>query len=666
MKILVTDIETDNLLTNVTTFHCAWTKDRETGEWKGYRPEDFAQYLYDIEIAASQGYLIAFHNGIGYDWRALDKLKRAKFGKRLNLNKKQVFDTLVAARLVFSNIKDSDFARVRSGKLQGKLIGSHSLKAWGQRLGILKTSIGDADDVWDVFTEEMYEYCKQDVTVTDALLDAIMADQWYFSNPEQMGLNLRLEHDAQWTVTNIITNGFPFNEHKADRLYQQLLVKRAELLHVLTETFGSWYTLDTKTKDEWLINTKTGQPVTKYPRVFIPKEGGITLKSGKKDTRDTWAGAPMTRVKLVEFNPSSRAHILKVLKDNGWEPTEFTEAGNPKVDDEVLEDARVDDPQAMACIELIREFLMVQKRISQLAEGEQAWTRHVVDGKIHGYINSNGAVTGRATHSFPNVGQVPSVKKPFGKECRELFGADVVNWIQVGTDASGLELRCLGHFLTPFDDGEYSYEVVNGDVHTKNMNAAGLTSRDDAKTFIYAFLYGAGDGKIGVIVGGGSSEGKVLKKRFLEGTPAIVALREAVTGTLVASKKYDPVEKKWQVKWKRKYLVGLDGRKVHVRSDHSALNTLLQSAGALICKAWIVEVERIMEEEMGLMQGWDADFALMAWVHDELQIACRNNDIAVKATEASKQAIKNVEKLFNFRTPLDVESKIGANWKECH
>lgn len=665
-KILVTDIETDNLLVDVSKFHCAWTKDRSTGEWKGYRPEDFAQYVYDIEIAASQGYLIAFHNGLGYDLRALRKLKKSILGKNLNLNVKNIFDTLVASRLVYSNVKDKDFPLVRMGKLDGKLIGSHSLKAWGQRLGVLKTSIGDAEEVWDVFTEDMYEYCKQDVTVTDALLDALFADKWYFRDAAHMGASLRLEHDVQWTVTNIINNGYPFNEYKAEKLYQTLLVRRAEMMFTLKETFENWYAPAPSTGDVWLVNSR-GENVARYPRVFVPKQGGITLKNGKKDNRDTFEGAPLTRVKLIEFNPASRAHILKVLKENGWEPTEFTEAGNPKLDDEVLETVIVKDPACMKAIGLIREFLMVQKRISQLAEGKQAWLKHVVDGKIHGYINSNGTNTGRATHSFPNIGQVPSVKKEYGKECRELFGAIYhAGWLQVGTDASGLELRCLGHFLAPFDGGEYSHEVVSGDVHTKNQNAAGLPTRDDAKTFIYAFLYGAGDGLIGFIVNGGAPEGKAIKSRFLDGTPTIIQLREAISDTLVESKRYDHNTKKFITKWKRKYLVGLDGRKIHIRSDHSALNALLQSAGALICKAWMVEVERILEEDWGYIQGWDGDFAIMAWVHDELQIACRNEDIAIDITEASKIAMVRVERMFRFRTPLDVESKIGNNWAECH
>lgn len=498
MKIIVTDIETDNLLADVTTFHCAWTHDRATGAWTGFRPHEFAEYCKHIETKASEGYLIAFHNGLGYDLRAIDKLKRAYFGKRFNLSHKQIFDTLVAARLVFSNIKDSDFVRARAGKLEGKLIGSHSLKAWGQRLDVLKTTLGGAvEEVWDTFTEDMYEYCKQDVTVTNALIDKIFEDKWYTndSTSGEMGFHMQVEHASQWTCTNIMNNGFPFDEFKADKLYQELLIKRANLLFPLTEHFGSWYATDCRTGDQWLINQRTGKNVTRYPRVFIPKQGGLLLKNGKRDTRDTWEGAPFTRVKLVEFKPTSRAHILKVLEENGWVPTEFTEAGNPKLDDEVLEGAFVEDPKCMESIEMIREFLMIQKRISQLAEGKQAWTRHVVDGKIHGYINSNGAVTGRATHSFPNMSQVPAVNKPYGVESRELFGAGLIvtpegtPWVQVGTDASGIELRCLGHFLYPFDDGEYAHEVVSGDIHTKNMEAAGLPTRDNAKTFNQMGVY---------------------------------------------------------------------------------------------------------------------------------------------------------------------------------
>ena len=193
--------------------------------------------------------------------------------------------------------------------------------------------------------------------------------------------------------------------------------------------------------------------------------------------------------------------------------------------------------------------------------------------------------------------------------------------------------------------------------------AAGLPTRDNAKTFIYGFLYGAGAAKIGQIVGGTAEDGKRLIKNFLEQTPAIAALREAITGTLVKDSKWVGGEQK--VTWKRRWVRGLDGRKVHVRSPHAALNTLLQSAGALICKLWIVKTEEMLLE-MGYKHGWDGDFCLMGWIHDEQQLACRTEEIAKVVIEVSQQAMRWVGDHFNFRCQLDTEGKMGPNWAVCH
>ena len=296
---------------------------------------------------------------------------------------------------------------------------------------------------------------------------------------------------------------------------------------------------------------------------------------------------------------------------------------------------------------------MLQKRIGQLAEGDQAWLKQVRKGRIHGSVNPNGAVTGRATHSFPNIAQVPSSGAEYGKECRELFIVPS-GWVLMGSDASGLELRCLGHYMAKYDGGAYIREILEGDIHTANQKAAGLEQRSQAKTFIYAFLYGAGDVKIGSIVQPLASEakqrklGKALKEKFLANTPALLKLRNYVAKAA-----------------KKGWLKGLDGRKVYVRSAHAALNTLLQSAGALICKLWICEVERLALEA-GLRHGWDGDFAFCAWVHDEIQVACRTREIAEQMGAISKAAMKEAERIFAFRCPLDAEFSIGSSWAETH
>lgn len=707
---LVTDIEANNLLEKVTQFHCGVIYDYSTDEYVSYRPWDFSAYLDALEAEVARGGLIVFHNGHKYDAPVLTKLAKLQLNREFHLPRENVVDTLVLSRLLFANIKDSDMALLRSGKLPGKRFGSHALEAWGYRLGEMKGEYKDdfkklleeqGEDYvdgaeWISFNEPMMDYNVQDVVVTKALLEKLLSDKHYFPVTNGAGDNwwmhdavtfwqysceaVWLEHRAAWLLAKQERNGFPFDTKAIEELYVELAGRRSELLQTLTDTFGTWY--QPKGGTELFLHPRTGKPLGKYPRVKYPKQGGIYKKPKNKaqregrepcelDTRDYVEGAPYTPVEHVVFNPSSRDHIALKLKEAGWIPTEFTDKGAPKVDDEVLEHVRVEDPEKQRCIDLIKEYLMIQKRIGQAAEGDKAWLRYVQeDGKIHGSVNPNGAVTGRATHSFPNLGQVPGVRSPYGEPCRAAFGAEHhldgltgQPWVQAGIDACGLELRCLAHFMSKYDGGAYADVILNGDIHTVNQTAAELPTRDNAKTFIYGFLYGAGDEKIGQIVGAGKERGKELKKKFLENTPAIAALREGIQQTLVESSRWVAGEQK--VKWKRRWIKGLDGRKVHVRSPHAALNTLLQSAGALICKLWIVETEELLLKA-GLKHGWDGDFAYMAWVHDEIQVACRTTEIAQQVIDTAQQAMRNVGEHFKFRCRLDTEGKMGPNWAICH
>lgn len=692
---LVTDIEADNLLEKVTQFHCGVIYDYSTDEYVSYRPWDFGAYLDALEAEVARGGLIVFHNGHKYDAPALTKLAKLQLNREFHLPRENVVDTLVLSRLQYANIKDSDMGLLRSGKLPGRRFGSHALEAWGYRLGQMKGEYKDDFKAaleeqgeeyvegmeWKSFNEPMMAYNVQDVVVTKALLEKLLSDKHYF--PPEIDFTdvgsafwtesceaVWLEHRAAWLLAKQERNGFPFDTKAIEALYVELASRRAELLKELTDTFGTWY--QPKGGTELFKHPRTGKPLPKYPRVKYPKTGTVYLKDGKTLAKgETMKDAPWTPIEHVVFNPSSREHIAKKLQEAGWVPTEFTDKGAPKVDDEVLEHVRVDDPEKQKCIDLIKEYLMIQKRIGQAAEGDKAWLRYVQeDGKIHGSVNPNGAVTGRATHSFPNLGQVPGVRSPYGEPCRAAFGAEHhldgltgLPWVQAGIDASGLELRCLAHFMSKYDGGAYADVILNGDIHTVNQQAAELPTRDNAKTFIYGFLYGAGDEKIGQIVGAGKERGKELKKKFLENTPAIAALREGIQQTLVESSRWVGGEQ--QVKWKRRWIKGLDGRKVHVRSPHAALNTLLQSAGALICKLWIVETEELLLKA-GLKHGWDGDFAYMAWVHDEIQVACRTPEIAQQVIDIAQQAMRNVGEHFKFRCRLDTEGKMGPNWAVCH
>lgn len=504
MTILVSDIETNGLLDTVSKFHCAVVIDYFTGERKHYRPWDFEQYIKDLEGAAAKGSLIAFHNGIGYDHEALKILKKKYFGSNLNLPKQNILDTLVISRLIYSNMKDLDMGLLRSGKLPGKLFGQHSLKAWGYRLGEYKGTFGeDGPAVWEEFNEPMLDYCEQDVVVTVKLLQKFLNNLWYF--PEAGGSiteSIRLEHDAAWLMAKQERNGFPFDVKAAERLEAELRCEREAIRQELLDMFGSWY--EPKGGKELFRHPKTGAefPTTQYPRVVYPKSGAMYNKDGKTKARSLYfEGRPYTPVKYIEFNPGSRDHVSKKLKEVcGWVPTKKTDAGNDVVDDETLTaliEHNTLGAEVSPKIQLIRNYFVNQKTLGMLADGKNAWLKKQVNGYIHGRVNPNGAVTGRATHSSPNLAQVPGcsdkkgVGKSYkGKECRELFGAshhkDIKTgkpWIQVGVDASGLELRCLGHFMARFDNGAYIDVILNGDIHTTNQNAAGLPTRDNAKTF---------------------------------------------------------------------------------------------------------------------------------------------------------------------------------------
>ena len=619
------DIETDGLLDTVTQAHCLVIIDEYDNVTK-YRPSEVHQGAKRLLEAIREGDFICGHNIIKFDIPALTKLYSDTFTVPYKLQK-NVVDTLVLSRLIYGNIKDSDSGLLRIGKLPGKLYGSHSLKAWGYRLGELKGSYAEeTTDAWAQYSEEMLTYCVQDVVVTKKLYEKLMSKNY----PQEP---ITLEHQAQWLMAKQERNGFPFYVFAAQELEVELRSRSSTLDAILR------------------------QQVPPIPdKVFTPKRDN--------KTKGYFKGVPIQKYK--DFNPNSRQQIEWLIKNHfKYLPNneELFEEGTDrlKIDDITFGYLKADPdaPEALRKLAgVFEEYLMITKRLGQLIDGKYGWLKCVKeDGRIHGSVNSCGAVTGRATHAAPNVAQVPSIGSPYGKECRSLFTVPE-EWYQAGVDASGLELRCLAHFMYPYDNGAYAHEILNGDIHTANQLAAGLPERNQAKTFIYAFLYGAGDAKIGKIVHGDAKDGKRLKREFLSKTPAIADLKAAITNALVAEEFRGRV-----IRWKRRYLKGLDGRPLHVRSIHSALNLLLQSAGALICKKWII----LLEENL-IAQGLDhgKDFQYMAWVHDEVQIACRTKEIAETVVKVAQDSMRQAQDFFGFRVQLDTEGKIGKNWCDCH
>ena len=521
------------------------------------------------------------HNIIGFDAPVIHKVLA------IDLHQQgKVIDTLVLSRL---------FNPVREG--------GHSLKSWGDALRFDKLDFKD----FSQYSDEMLTYCIRDVEVTEKVLTYLIRKYPDFAKEA-----IRLEHDVSRIITQQERNGFLFDMGNAHLLLGKLREKINEI--------------EIKVKERFI-------PLPTFVKEVKPRrrKDGTLSTVGLNSLGQGWVNVmgEFSLIEMKEFNLGSRQQIGKYLQYFGWKPTKFTDKGHIIVDEKVLEGVE-GIPEA----ELIRNFLLLQKRIAQVS----SWVEAVAeDGRVHGRVITNGAITGRMSHMSPNMAQVPAVYSPYGTECRGLWVVPS-GYKLVGVDASGLELRILSHYM---NDKEYIDAIINGDIHTTNQNLAGLDTRDQAKTFIYAFIYGAGDEKLGTIVGGNRSDGKKIKERFLRGTPALASFRQRVgkaTG------------KGW--------LRGIDGRRLIIRNRHSAVNTLIQGAGAIVMKkALILLDDYVLQNKL--------EARPVANVHDEFQYEV----LEAHADDFGKLAVNSIVNAgieLGIRCPLNGEYKSGNNWQETH
>lgn len=504
--------------------------------------------------------------------------------------------------LSFDNFKITD-TLVLSRLYNPQLENGHKLKAWGERFNFNK---GDYND-WSKLTPEMVEYCERDLQLTNKVLSYLEDKLSNFGDK-----SIILEHGVQTVVTKQIQNGWFLDQKKCFELLGQLKERKIIIEDNVHKIF------------------KPLPVFVKHIKLKYKKDKSLSTIGLKfLGDRMRFVSGDFSRVDFPEFNLGSRKQIGIYLKFFGWKPKDFTDKGHPIVDEEIL--SKVENiPEA----KLIAEYLLLQKRIAQV----QSWLNVVTEeSRVHGYIDTIGAVTGRMTHSKPNMAQVPANHSPYGLECRSCWTVSKGKNL-VGIDASGIELRMLAHYM---NDKEYTNEIIHGDIHTTNQKAANLKTRDSAKTFIYAFLYGAGDRKIGDIIGGSPRVGAQLKKLFLHNTPSLRDLRERVQNASV-----------------RGYLRGLDGRKLIIRSSHSALNTLLQSAAAVVMKKSLT----ILDEYSKLH---NIDYKFVGNIHDEIQAEVRESQ-AEKFGWLAVECIKASGEYFNLRCPLDGEYKVGKTWADTH
>ena len=551
----ILDIETNGLLDEATNVHCIVAYDIDGKKPYVFKGDECRVRFPNFARNVSQ---FIMHNGLSFDAPMLNKLCGTK------IKDNSILDTLILSQL-FNPMRD----------------GGHSLESWGERFEFPKGNIEN----FDYYTEEMLEYCKQDVNITYKLYNYLKKEGSKFSKR-----SINLEHRIRKIINDQENFGFYLDIPYATTFMASLQDRSQNIYNQLQEVFPP-----------------------------IVTTGRVHKRSGK----------PLKDI-IEPFNPASRKQIGERLMELGWEPTKKTDKGNVIVDEDVLSTIDMDEAK------LISEYLLLQKRHTQIA----SWVEAVkTDGRVHGRVLTLRTVTGRMAHTSPNMAQVPAVYSPFGKECRSCWTVqNPETHSLVGTDASGLELRGLAHFM---DDQNFVNEILNGDVHTANQKMAGLQNRDQAKTFIYALMYGAGAAKIGLIVGGDSKTGENLISKFMSNMPKFNLLKKKLTEASESG-----------------MIRGLDGRLLHIRSPHASLNTLIQGSGAVICKQWLVQmIDKIQESGV--------DAKLVASVHDEYQFEVANDDTE-KFGEITNTAIKEVQDIYDLKCPLDSEFKIGKNWAETH
>lgn len=606
---LVFDIETNGLLREgLTKIHCICTYNTETKEALSY----FGPSLHNGIKALCEADVLVGHNIIKYDIMAI----KAVTGIDVRETGK-MFDTFLVSTMIHGDLARRD---ARSRVIPQALWGKHSLKAWGYRLGEYKGEYAENTD-WATFDLDMLRYCEQDVKVTASLYATLLSQI-----DKELTVSLTAEHRVWRIIAEQEEHGFRFAAEKAQEFFDKLSMEIGETKIALRTLFG------TRVKSK-------GEKVPKITRKY----------KGAQYTK----GCAYTAIEYTEFNPMSGDDVAYWLQRlYNWQPTELTPTGRPQVTADILVDLPYPEAARLAKLQFlvkVASFFWSEKGAGWL----QLYKEETQS--IHGSVNVNGAATSRMTHSAPNMANIPSVKKSrwnplreeYGKLCRSLFHAKPGYKI-VGCDAAGLELRCLAHYMAAYDGGAYANTVVKGnkedgtDIHTVNQKFAGLPTRDAAKTFIYALIYGAGDAKIGSIVGGGAKQGKAMKQRFLDGLPALKTLMGNVHKAIKL----------------RGYVRGIDGRRIHCDSMHKSLNYLLQSAGAIAMKHALINIDNYAKAE-------DIDYSWCVNVHDEYQAEVRE-DQATRFAELAVKAIVDAGNSLGFKCPLDGEAKIGNNWAETH
>jgi len=684
---LVFDIESDSLLEDITKVHCIAVFDCDSGKKVLYEPHQLQAGLDHIAQATE----LYGHNIIGFDLPALKKV----FGFEVNIDK--ITDTFLWSMRLFPDLlgKGKKKTTDDDDDLEEIILG-HSLESWGKRLGVHK---GDFKGPWDTYTEEMGTYCLQDVVVNEHIRRHFVS----LNKPAPIADYIEKRFAA--LVQRQEARGFAFDVDAAEVLYSRLQSD----LEALEATVAGQIPAEIevlKTPAYYTVTWADGSTED-----FETKGLADTVRKQRKvrPSQCTIAPGPL-REKVHPFNMGSRDQVRAYLyKKYGWLSPKLTEGGEKLLETATAEQLAVDygslsEEILRACEfpegkQFADYFLMKKARSFLRGDGDTGWLNLVKNGRIHHRMLTIGCATGRCSHSKPNLGQVPRVSTGkagpvrglagrYGYDCRELFHADRV---QVGVDMQAIESRNLGHYLQPYDGGRYIQEVLNGDIHQRNVEYlkkfAGFSiTRGDSKSgATYPWFYGAANLKLGTLITVYSPEAADEyrdKLQYYRRNPNKVSMKvwsKAIKGKRLATPEevsFSEVGAKVRSSYeqgidglplllealkeraKRGYLTMPDGRELPIRSAHAALNTLLQGSAAVLMKKWIV-----LTEDYNLRDG--VDWYSLAIVHDESQ-ADVYPDHVEQHCKNSIQAIKDAGTYFSWRCPLDGEAKVGKSWADCH
>lgn len=625
MKIRIFDTEANGLLPTVTACHCAVFKSLDGKETERFGPDESQAMLRFMDSCS----VLIGHNVIGYDFPMLKKV----FGY---VYKGKTVDTLIMSRLLNPD-------RMLPPNATNRRAGPHSIYAWGVRVGVDKP---DHDD-WENYSPEMLHRCTEDAEINRLVYHKLMKEAadsggtWRdaFLLSFQLFKNLEDQEAYGWLMDQELMAN---NIKKLDAIIEDIDAKVTPLLPLVTEVYEQ-----KKAGEYGYVRKpflKSGKPAKQAEETYGPLAADVVC-------------GPFARIGFRPVNLESRNELVDFLLSVGWEPADwnYNDAGE-RTSPKMSKDDPFEGVEGEAGT-LVAKRMQARHRRS-LIVGLQDLIRP--DGRI-GSAVAGVAATGRMQHR--NIVNIPAAKSFFGKELRQMFTC-APGKVLVSTDSDGNQLRQLAGRM---GDEAYIEALCNGDkdkgtdLHSINMRAAGLPDRDTAKTFIYGFLFGAGDAKIGKIVKGNAARGKQLKAQFLAGLPALGALIEELKQHWRKTAK-----KKWNARWNRfdyydGCVIGLDGRSIRVASEHAILVYLLQSDEAIqMSAAYNWTIAKLKKRFV-----WGKQVNVVCFYHDEYTFEC-DEDIAEEVKKITEEGIAWAGRFYKIKCPHVGQGKIGKNWYEVH